>query len=217
MAIQLAALLAKGGAGAAGGAGGAGAVGKIAGLADKVGGMGQLGQAGFAAGQMISGAINRKKAEAMLPPSESPMERQLLNTIRRRRRALETGTAATADRSAVRQMARQYGQGAFRSGGPVNTGVLAQLMNQGMQNISSQYGQQYGQTLNMEQEQASKMADVSRDLALLKSARKSAQAEQQMQAGQQNLMATLGSGKAKKENELLKKQLASYQNQGQTT
>lgn len=184
-------------------------------LGSKVAGAtGQLAQTGFGVGQMIAGAINRKKADAMLPPSESPMERQLLNTVRRRRRALETGTAATADRNAVKQMARQYGQSAFRAGGPVNTGVLAQLMNQGMQNISNQYGQQYGQTLGMEQEQVSKMADVSRDLALLKSARKSAQAEQQMQAGQQNLLATLGSGKLNKENESLRKQLAAYQNQG---
>lgn len=154
-----------------------------------------IAQGGFAVGQMIAGSQNRKKADAMLPPTESPMERQLLNTIRRRRRALETGTAATADRNAIKQMARQYGQGAFRAGGPVNTGVLAQLMNQGMQNISSQYGQQYGQTLGMEQEQVSKMADVSRDLQLLKSARKSAQAEQQMLAGQQNVLASLGGGK----------------------
>jgi hypothetical protein len=160
---------------------------------------------------MVAGAMNRKKAESMLPPSESPMERQLLNTVRRRRRALETGTAANADRSAVKQMAAQYGQNAFRAGGPVNTGVLAQLMNQGMANISNQYGQQYGQTLNMEQEQASKMADVSRDLALLKSARKSAQAENQMQAGQQNLLASLGGGKLEEENKSLKKQLAALQ------
>lgn len=187
----------------------------LSGAVGKAGGIGNIAQTGFAAGQMIAGAINRKKADAMLPPSENVMERQLLNTVRRRRRALETGTAATADRTAVKQMARQYGQGAFRAGGPVNTGVLAQLMNQGMANISNQYGQQYGQTLNMEQEQVSKMADVSRDLALLKSARKSAQAEQQMQAGQQNLLATLGSGKLKKENKGLQDQLASYQNQGQ--
>jgi hypothetical protein len=188
---------------------------KIAGLIGAAGGLGNIAQTGFAAGQMIAGMQNRKKAESMLPPSENPMERQLLNTVRRRRRALETGTAATADRAAVKQMARQYGQNAFRAGGQVNTGVLAQLMNQGMANISNQYGQQYGQTLNMEQEQVSKMADVSRDLALLKSARKSAQAEQQVQAGQQNLLATLGAGKMNKENESLKKQLAAYQNQGQ--
>ena len=160
-----------------------------------LGGLGQVAQTGFAAGQMIAGAINRKKADAMLPPSENVMERQMLNTIRRRRRALETGTAATADRSAIKQMAKQYGQGAFRAGGPVNTGVLSQLLNQGMANISSQYGQQVGQMLGLEQEQTAKMADVSRDLALLKSAGKSAQAEQQALAGGQNLLASLGGGK----------------------
>ena len=184
------------------------------GLLDSLGGLGQVAQTGLSAGQMVAGAINRGKANAMLPPSENVMERQLLNTVRRRRRALETGTAATADRSAIKQMAKQYGQGAFRAGGQVNTGVLAQLLNQGMANISSQYGQQVGQMLGMEQEQVSKMADVSRDLALLKSARKSAQAENQMQAGQQNLLASLGAGKLEKENKSLRDQLAAYQNQG---
>lgn len=171
-------------------------------------------QGGFAIGQMIAGSQNRKKADAMLPPAEDPMERQLLNTVRRRRRAIETGTAGFIDKKLVGQNVKQYGQNAFRAGGPVNTGVLAQLMNQGMQNISSQYNQQYNQTLGMEQEQVGKMADVRRDLQLLKSARKSAQAEQQMQAGQQNLLATLGGGKLSKENKALKEKLAAYQNEG---
>lgn len=158
------------------------------------GGLSSAAQIGLSAGQMIAGAINRKKADAMLPPSENPMERQLLNTVRRRRRALETGTAASSAQKGLQAVVKNLGQNAFRAGGPVNTGVLAQLLNQGMQNITNQYGQQYGQTLGMEQEQVSKMADVSRDLALLKSARKSAQAERQMQAGQQNLLASIGGG-----------------------
>lgn len=156
-------------------------------------GGGRMGGMGFGAVQLGMGLINRKKADAMLPPSESPMERQLLNTMRRRRRALETGTAATADRASVRQMAKQYGQGAFRAGGPVNTGVLAQLMNQGMQNISSQYGQQYAQAMKEESELGGKMADVGRDISFLKSTRKSAQAEPQVQAGQQNILASMPS------------------------
>lgn len=156
-------------------------------------GGGRMGGMAFGIAQLGMGLMNRKKADAMLPPTESPMERQLLNTIRRRRRALETGTAATADRSAVKQMAKQYGQSAFRAGGPVNTGVLAQLMNQGMQNISNQYGQQYAQSMREEAELGGKMADVGRDLQLLKSARKSAQAEQQVQAGQQNILASMPS------------------------
>jgi hypothetical protein len=153
-----------------------------------------LAQTGFAAGQMIAGAMNRKKAESMIP-SLNAAESQLLNTARRRRRALETGSAATADRNAVKQMAAQYGQGAFRSGGPVNTGVLAQLMNQGMANISNQYGQQYAQAFAEEGKIAKDISNFYNDVAFLKSARKSAQAENQMQAGQQNLLASLGGGK----------------------
>lgn len=145
------------------------------------------------AGQMLMGAINRKKADAMLPPSENPMERQMLNSIRRRRQALMTGTASSGDRANVRQMAKSMGQNSFRAGGPVNTGVLSQLMNQGMANISSQYGQQIAQNMAMEQEQTKNMANLRNDLALLKSNRKSAQAEQQMKSGFQNVAASMPS------------------------
>lgn len=159
---------------------------------------GQIAQNGLAVGQIISGAINRKKADALLPPSENLMERQMLNTIRRRRRALETGTASNADRTAVRQMAKSFGANSFKAGGPVNTGMLGQLTTQGMQNISAQYAPQYAQLLGQEGEQVKGMANLANDLALLRSNRKSAQAENQMKYGQQNLMATLG-GKNKSE------------------
>ncbi len=188
---------------------------KIAGLIGAAGGLGNIAQTGFAAGQMISGAMSRKKADAMLPPSESPMERQLLNTYRRRRRALETGTAGASDRASLRQTLAQFGQNSFRAGGGVNTGVLNQLRTQGMKNISDQYGQQYMEALKGEGDVAMKIADVGRDISFLRSARESARGAQLEQAGTQNLLATLGSGKAKKENESLKKQLAAYQNQGQ--
>lgn len=159
------------------------------------GDMGSIGGGSVAlgAGQMLMGAINRKKADAMLPPSENPMERQMLNSIRRRRQALMTGTASSGDRANVRQMAKSMGQNSFRAGGPVNTGVLSQLMNQGMANISSQYGQQIAQNMAMEQEQTKNMANLRNDLALLKSNRKSAQAEQQMKSGFQNVAASMPS------------------------
>jgi hypothetical protein len=159
------------------------------------GDMGSIGKGGLAlgAGQMIMGAINRKKADAMLPPSENPMERQMLNSIRRRRQALMTGTASSGDRANVRQMAKSMGQNSFRAGGPVNTGVLSQLMNQGMANISNQYGQQIAQNMDMEQKQVTNMANLRNDLALLKSNRKSAQAEQQMKSGFQNVAASMPS------------------------
>lgn len=145
-------------------------------------------------GQTIAGIQARKKSESMLPPSENPMERQMFNSIRRRRRALETGTASMADRAAMRQMSKSLGTSAFNAGGQGNLGQIAALQNQAMQNLQSQYGQQLLQTLGMEQQQSSKMADVSRDLSLLRSARESARAENLVKYGQQNIMASLGMG-----------------------
>jgi hypothetical protein len=151
-----------------------------------------IGGAVGAIGGLTAGLINRKKAESLLPPSENVMERSMLNTIRRRRRALETGTASTADRAAVKQMAKTFGANSFKYGGPVNTGMLAQLMTQGMSNISAQYAPQYTQLLGQEGEQVKSMANLSNDLALLRSARTSATGENQAKYGQQNLAALMG-------------------------
>ena len=185
----------------------------LSGAVDKAGGMGQIGQAGFAVGQMVAGAMNRKKAESMIP-SLNQAEAQLLTSAKRRRRAIETGTAGSSDRAALKQTLAQFGQNSFRAGGPVNFGALNQLRAQAQSNISDQYAQQYNQAFADESRIAKDISNFYNDVAFLKSARKSAQAEQQMQAGQQNLLATLGSGKLKKENKGLQDQLAAYQNQG---
>ena len=156
---------------------------------------GQTAKLAMAGGQMIAGAINRKKADAAIPMSENPMERQMLNTIRRRRQALQTGTANSADTAAMRQMAKGYQAGAMRAGGPVNFGQYNQLMQNAAGNLAAANGQQLSQTMAMEQEQVKNMANLSNDLALLRSNRLSAQAENQMKAGTQNLLATLGANK----------------------
>jgi hypothetical protein len=176
------------------GAGGSGKQkgGGMAGLGEKVKG-GALATL-FSAGQMVAGAINRKKADALLPPSENPMERQLLNTIRRRRQALMSGTASSADRAAVRQMGKTYQNAAFNAGGPVSMAPINQFVGQALSNITNQNAQQANQLLGMEGEQVKSMANLANDLALLRSNRKSAQGEQQMQAGTQNLLASLGRG-----------------------
>jgi hypothetical protein len=187
---------------------------KIAGLIGAAGGLGNIAQTGFAAGQMIAGMQNRKKAEAALP-SLNAAEAQLLTAAKRRRRAIETGTAGKSDRAALRQTLAQFGQNAFRAGGGVNTGILNQLRAQGEKNISDSYAQQYGQAFEQESKITKDISNFFNDIQLLKSARRSARGEQQVQAGQQNFLATLGAGKMNKENESLKKQLAAYQNQGQ--
>ncbi len=155
-------------------------------------GGGRMGGMGFGAVQLGMGLMNRKKAEAALP-SLNAGERQLLNTARRRRLAIERGPAGIGDRAALRQTMAQFGQNSFRAGGPVNTGVLAQLRAQGEKNISDNYGQQYGQAFEQESKITKDISNFFNDIQLLKSARKSAQAEQQVQAGQQNILASMPS------------------------
>lgn len=143
-------------------------------------------------GQLIAGTIQRKKADALVPPSESVMERQMLQNMRRRRRALETGTAGAGDRAAIRQMGKSFGRNMFQAGGKGNLGQIAALQSQAMQNLASTYGQQTNALMAQEQQQANRMAGVSRDLSLLRSDRMSARAEANMQSGAQNLLASIG-------------------------
>ena len=163
------------------------ALGKAAGNVAKAGTSKVLG-----VGQLIAGKIQRKKADALLTPSENVMERQMLQSIRRRRRALETGTAGSADRAAIRQMGKSFGRNMFQAGGRGNLGQIAALQSQAMQNLASTYGQQTNALMAQEQQQANRMAGVSRDLSLLRSDRMSARAEANMQSGAQNLLASIG-------------------------
>lgn len=147
---------------------------------------------GMGLAQGVVGAIQRKRAEALLPPSENVMERQMLQSIRRRRRALETGTAGAADRAAIRQMGKSFGRQQFAAGGRGNFGQMAALQSQAMQNLAASYGQQISQQMALEQKQTSGMADVARDLALLRSNRMSALAEQNIRDSKSNVSLAMG-------------------------
>jgi hypothetical protein len=168
--------------------------------------IGQLGQLGFAAGQSIMGAVKGKQANAMTPPAESAMERQMLNTIRRRRRAIETGTANAAQTASARQLGKTMMTNAARAGGQVNYGQYNQLIGNAMGNIAAQSGQQLGQLLGQEQQQATQMVNRATDLSLLRRNEMKADAARMQQAGSQNLLATMGAGKLNKENQGLKAQ-----------
>tara|TARA_Y100000361_G_scaffold42449_1_gene36501 strand:+ start:1208 stop:1792 length:585 start_codon:yes stop_codon:yes gene_type:complete len=173
---------------------GAGILGKVAGLLGK-GGLNPVTAGlnlGVGAVQAGLAARNRKKADALLPPAEDPMERQMLNTLRRRRRALETGTGNQALINASRQSAKTFGRNAFKSGGPVNQGFYSNLQSQTLGNIAAQSAQQYSQALGMEQSQTTSMANRKSDLSLLRSARKSAQAENQAAAANKSLALGIG-------------------------
>lgn len=165
----------------------------------KKGGSGMSGGLGTAlgAGQMILGAIQAKKADALLPPAEDPMSRQVLSGLKTQEDKIRTGTSDMASRTAVRQMAKTAGQSAFNAGGPVNTGMLASIINPALQNINqtsaalaADYAKQIG-------EQTSEMAQRKSDLSTLRSSRMSAKAATNTAAGTESLLASLGTGKKK--------------------
>jgi hypothetical protein len=170
-------------------------------------GFGQLGQLAFSGGQAIMGAVKKKQADAMTPPAENPMERQMLNTIRRRRRAIETGTANSAQNASARQLGKTMMTNSANAGGPVNFGQYNQLIGNAMGNIAAQSGQQVNQLLGQEQQQATGMVNRATDLSLLPRNERNAEAARMQQAGSQNLLATFGAGKLNKENSSLKGQV----------
>ena len=182
-------------------------LGKI-GTAATAPGVGQAAQLAFSGGQALMGAIKKNKADAMTPPAENPMERQMLNTIRRRRRAIETGTANAAQNASVRQLGKTMMTNAANAGGPVNFGQYNQLIGNAMGNIAAQSGQQIGQLLGQEQQQATQMVNRATDLSLLRRNEMKADAARMQQAGSQNLLATMGAGKLNQENSTLRKKLA---------
>ncbi len=169
-------------------------------------GLGQLGQLGFSVGQSIMGAVKGRQANAMTPPAESAMERQMLNTIRRRRRAIETGTANAAQTASARQLGKTMMTNAARAGGQVNYGQYNQLIGNAMGNIAAQTAQQLNPLLGLEQQQTTGMVNRATDLSLLRRNEMKADAARMQQAGSQNLLATMGAGKLNSENKGLKAQ-----------
>jgi hypothetical protein len=156
---------------------------------------------GLAAGQMASGMIKRKKADAQLPAAEDPMMRQALSGLQAKSRQLETGTANNADRVAARQMAKTMASSSFKTGGKANMGVQSAAISQALGNINAQNREQAVAMAQMTTAQANEMAQRKSDINMLRSERTSASAENQVSAGQDNLLASVGVGGKKKEGE----------------
>jgi plasmid maintenance system antidote protein VapI len=146
---------------------------------------------GTGIGQLIQGGIQKKKAKGMLPSPEDVGERALLNTLRRRRQALSTGTAYNPQMVAGQQMAKAMQRNAFAAGGPVNMGMYSNLMSQTMGNIAQQTSQDIANTLGIESKTITDMANTKRDLTLLQRAEGLSEASQNIKDSGQNLAAAL--------------------------
>jgi hypothetical protein len=142
---------------------------------------------GTGLGQTIQGAVQKKKAQAMLPPPEDVGERALLNTLRRRQQALSTGTAYNPQITAGKQMAKSFAKNSFNAGGPVNMGAYSGLMSQTLGNITQQTSQDMAQNLNQQGQVVKDMANRKADLTLLQRNEMKADSAQNEQAGFQNL------------------------------
>ena len=184
-----------GGKAAAKGAGGAvkGGTGGFTGS-----GMGSPLASAMGAVQLASGLIKRRQADAELPGAEDLGQRQMLNILRRRRKAIETGTAGSSESAAMRQMVKSAGANAFKAGGPMNFGTLNQMIAGASQNIAAQRGQELAGLLGQEGALVNEMGQRRSDLGMYRSQVKSAQAEEAKSAGQDNLLAGIGGGKKKK-------------------
>jgi hypothetical protein len=114
----------------------------------------------------------------------------MLNSIRRKRRALETGTAGPG-LTLARQMGSSANRRSFQAGGRANLGEIAMLQSRAFQNMAGQNAQQANQLLAQEQKQVNRMAGVARDMALLRRAELSADAALGQKDGVAGLM-TMG-------------------------
>lgn len=142
---------------------------------------------GTVLGQAVQGGFQKKKAKGMIPSPEDVGERALLNTLRRRRQALSTGTAYNPQIVAGQQMAKAMQRNAFAAGGPVNQGMYSNLMSQALANITQQTSQDIANTLGIESQTIKGMADTKRDLTLLQRAEGLADAAENQKASFQNL------------------------------
>ena len=145
----------------------------------------------LSAGQMIKAGIDKRKRDQAKPTGPSSYETGVLRTLRRARRASQTGTGGVADRAAARQMAKSALRSSFRAGGPVNQGFYSNLMSQTLGNIAKQEAAKTTGLMTQEVAQSNRLGGITRDLALLDSTQASADAAAGKQGGMQNLMATL--------------------------
>ena len=145
----------------------------------------------LSAGQMIKAGIDKNKRDKAKPTGPSSYETGVLRTLRRARRASQTGTGGVANRAAARQMAKDVLRNQFKSGGPVNQGFYSGLMSQTLGNIAKQEAAKTTGLMTQEVAQSNRLGGISRDLSLLDSTQAAADSAAGKQGGMQNLMATL--------------------------
>jgi hypothetical protein len=146
--------------------------------------------AALGAGQMIAGAVKAKKADKMLPTGPTAAEQRLLEQTKAMQRAL-TVNQSFAEGAQASRTGKMLANKMFASGGRNLGGISSQLQDS-QAAIAAGNRKEAANLMGQAVEQARHIGNVIRDTSMLKSARKSAQAEQLKQSGGMNLGASLG-------------------------
>ena len=115
-----------------------------------------------------------------------------------------TGTGSFTAKKIALQGAKTMGQTAFNSGGPVNPNLIASVLNPALQNInegSAALASDYAKQIAA---QSQEMVGSKEDKYTLRSTRMSAKGATNTSAGTDNLLASLGTGKKKLQEEAAK-------------
>lgn len=141
------------------------------------------------AGQMIAGAVQKKKAQAMLPAPVAPREQKLLNDLYRMQQARKTGSAYKTQITAAQQADKQYTRNAFQYGGPVaaSSGIISKTM----QDIASQTAQDIAQGYAQMSPIVKDITNAESDRTYLQRNEMMADAAENRKAGFQNLAAAI--------------------------
>lgn len=175
------------------------AIGALLGLAGSaLGGAGKkdLVQAGIGTavgiGQAVAGKIKQKKADAMIPAEEDPMQRMMLNQLTRQQRAYQTGTANNASRVGMQQAMQSGIKESFKRGATARgLNAMNQMYTQGIQGLNAQDIQGAGQAQQMRGALLNQMAQRKLELGMERYDREQARSAQLLTDGKRNIGSSL--------------------------
>jgi hypothetical protein len=149
---------------------------------------------GIGLAQLVSGKRQQKKADAMMPAMENPEERAMLNYVRRRKRAYQTGTAShTQGKQLAAMMKTGMEKSMASAGGAKGLNQMSKMYQQAMLGMNQQNLQGEQSYAAMEQKGVEKLADRRLQLGLLKYNTQQARAAEKIRGGRSNMMSGLAS------------------------
>lgn len=159
----------------------------LGGVAGGVGGLNPVGAAAMGAlavGKGIAGMVKQRQADRMMPAVEDPEQRALASYAKRRKRAFQTGTAQSAQRTALREAMKTGIEKSFKvGGGAKGLNAMTRMFNQGVLGLGEQALAGESRFADMEKDQTNLLAQRQLELGLLKYNTEQARAAQLKKEG----------------------------------